>query len=219
MVERYLPGREVAVDGLVVHGEVRPLAVFEKPDPGDGPFFAETVLLQPARLSSDEYRDVLALTARVVAAVGLTDGPVHVEHRIDESGRVWFLELAPRSIGGLCSRALRPDGEPLEQLLVRAALGRALPTRLDLDGPATGVHMLAVPRPGVLEEVKGTDRAAAVSGITGVEVTMGPGAELVPLPEGDRYVGFVFAEAPASDDVEQALAAAVAELEVRVAPG
>lgn len=216
LVERYVQGREVAVDALVVDGEVRPIAVFDKPDPGEGPFFPETLLVRPGRVSAVEREKLLVLVERAVRAVGLTEGPVHVEARIDDDGSVWFLELAPRSIGGLCGRTLHPGGTSLERVVVMAALGRPLPSSLEAEGPATGVYMLPVSRAGTLTAVTGTEQAAAVPGITGVDITVGPGAELVPLPEGDRYLGFVFAEGDGPEQVEASLRQAADELIVSV---
>ena len=191
------------MDALIVDGEMRPVAVFDKPDAGSGPFFDETLLVQPARLSTAERNELLALVdGSGGQAVGLTHGPVHVEARIDTKGRAWFLELAPRSIGGLCSRALRHLPAPLEQLIVAAALGRVLPDSVAAVGPATGVYMIPVPGRGVLEGVTGLDRAASTVGITGIEITVGVGSTVVPLPDGDRYVGFLFAEGDEPGDVE-----------------
>lgn len=218
LVERYVSGREVAVDALVVDGEVRPIAVFDKPDPGDGPFFAETLLVRPGRMSAGERDGLFELVAGAVEAIGLTDGPVHVEARVDGDGLPWFLELAPRSIGGLCSRMVHPGGMPLEELILGAALGRPLPTNLECDGPATGVYMIPVPRAGRLESVAGVEQASAVPGITGVDITAGPGSELVPLPEGDRYLGFVFAEGDGPDRVEASLRGAADALVISVSP-
>lgn len=216
LVERYVGGREVAVDALVVGGRVRPIAVFDKPDAGGGPFFAETLLVRPGRLSAAERAAVADLVDRAVDAVGLVDGPVHVEARVGGDGAVRFLELAPRSIGGLCARMLRPAGVALERVLLTAALGRPLPAALDAEGPASGVYMIPVPRPGVLEEVGGVEAAGAIPGITGVELSVGPGTTVVPVPEAGGYVGFVFAEGDGPDDVEASLRSAARELVVSV---
>jgi len=218
LVESYVPGIEVALEGLMHHGALWPLALFDKPDPLEGPFFEETIYMTPSRLDPALQREILATTARAAAALGLSHGPIHAELRID-GARVWPLEIAPRSIGGLCSRALRfESGRTLEDVLLLHALGR-------LDGPpgreraAAGVMMIPIPRSGVLREVRGADAARAVVGIEDVTITITPGERLVPLPEGARYLGFIFARAESPAEVEAALRAAHRMLEYDIEAG
>jgi biotin carboxylase len=216
LVEGYVPGTEVAVDALVVDGEPRPLALFDKPDTGVGPFFAETLLVRPARLDEDARRDLLELTADAVEAIGLTAGAVHLEARIDHDGRPWFIELAPRSIGGRCADLIRPRGRRLEEAVIEAALGRPLPSQLEARGPASGVSMIPVPAAGALSGVTGVEAAEAVAGVTGVDICMAPGTEVTPLPDVASYVAFVFATGAGPDEVESALRRATEVLEVTV---
>jgi biotin carboxylase len=216
LVEEYLPGDEVAVEGLL-RGEqqLEILAVFDKPDPLVGPYFEETIYVTPSRLPDELQQRVALLTWRATRAIGLTDGPIHAELRID-GDRVSVIEVAARSIGGLCARTLRfGAGIALEELILRHALG--LPTdELERERSASGVMMLPIPRAGVLEQVHGQDAARAVPGITGLEITVPRGRRVVPLPEGDRYLGFLFARADTPEQVEAALRAGYAALDVEL---
>lgn len=209
LVEEYAAGTEVAVEGLLRGGQLQVIAVFDKPDTPTGPTFPETLLISPARLAPEVLDRVVDVAERAVAAVGLVEGPVHVECKVD-GAQVWFLELAARTLGGLCSRALGHGGVSLEELVIRHALGSPLPTRPPSD--ATGVLMLPVPNTGRLNSVQGVEAARAVSGITEVTITIGPGDWVEALPEGDRYLGFVFARAGTPDQVEAALREAWATL-------
>jgi biotin carboxylase len=217
LVERYVHGAEVAVEGLLRSGRLEPLAVFDKPDPLEGPFFEETLLVTPSRLAPATQREVERTVAAAAAALGLREGPVHAELRVRPGGEAVVLELAARTIGGLCARTLRFGlGLSLEELVLRHALG------LPLDGlvrerAAAGVMMLPIPEEGVLEEVAGRERALAVPGIAGLELSIRPGRPVRPLPEGDRYLGFLFARGERPDEVERALRTAHAELDVRIA--
>jgi biotin carboxylase len=216
LVERFVPGAEVAVDGLLVDGALHVLATFDKPDAPSGPVFPETLLISPARLPPDERDQVIDVVTRAAAAIGLTEGPIHAECRIG-GGRVAFLELAARSIGGLCSRSVRVAGLRLEDLVLRHALRLPLPVPPEHATGAAGVLMLPVPRAGRLVSVRGAERARSIDGIVDVVVTVGPDEEVVPLPDGDRYVGFVFARAPDPDTCELTLRRAWDALDVEVA--
>jgi biotin carboxylase len=215
LVEGYLPGPELSIDGVLNDGDLTVTAVFDKPGMPDGPTFEETLLVSPSRLAAGTLAAAVRTAADAARALGLVTGPVHAELRICDRGPA-MLELAPRSIGGLCSRALRfPGGASLEEIVLANALGRPVPAAA---GPArpSGVFMLPVPRPGILRAVEGRDGALAVPGVTGLTITIPPGQRVRPLPDGDRYLGFVFAEADTPAGVEQALTAAVARLRVVV---
>jgi biotin carboxylase len=215
LVEQYVPGAEVAVEGILRDGVLEVLAVFDKPDPLVGPYFEETIYVTPSRLGDATLARVHAVTDRACAAIGLVEGPVHAEVRIDGE-RVWVLEVAARSIGGLCARALRfGAGIALEELILRHALGMPL-DGLAREPAASGVMMLPIPRAGVLRAVDHQDDARAVPGVTGLEITVPRGRRVVPLPEGDRYLGFVFARGATPADVEASLRAAHAALEIRI---
>jgi biotin carboxylase len=217
LVEGFIPGAEVALEGLLDAGRLHGLALFDKPDPLDGPFFEETLYVTPSRLPGAVQAAIREATARAAAALGLREGPVHAELRVNDAGP-WLLELAPRSIGGLCSRTLRfGTGLTLEELILRHALRLDLAS-LERERRPAGVLMLPVPAAGTLRAVGGEEAARAVPGVEDVAVTVHLGQTLVPLPEGDRYLGFVFARADTPDAVEAALREAGRRLAFDIAP-
>jgi len=217
LIEAYMPGCEVAVEGIVVGGELQTLAVLDKPDAMEGPFFEETILVTPSRLPDSVQREIVSCVQRSVASLGLDDGPVHAELRVDGE-RASLLEIAPRSIGGRCSTILRFDPEAtLEELILRNALGMPIHEYSRVPG-AGGVMMLPIPEAGVLREVSGSEAALAIPGIEGLEITIPVGQKVVPLPEGDRYLGFLFARAATPGQVETALRAAYGRLDVKIEP-
>ncbi|HYS17352.1 MAG TPA: ATP-grasp domain-containing protein [Candidatus Binatia bacterium] len=215
LVEEFIPGREVALEGLLVGGTLHVLALFDKPDPLEGPFFEETIYVTPSRRPETEQARIAAVTRDACSALGLTEGPIHAELRENDRGP-FVLEVAARSIGGLCSRTLRfGTGLSLEELILSHALGRPLQS-LERERRAAGVMMIPIPRAGRLIGVGGTADAAAVDGIEEVAITMHPGQEVVPLPEGWQYLGFIFARAETPAAVEHALRRAHARLHVDI---
>jgi biotin carboxylase len=205
LVERYIPGGEVAVEGLLTRGKLRILGVFDKPDPLEGPYFEETLYVMPSRLPDEMYDRLLNCAERTVHALGLTHGPVHAEFRINDQGP-WVLEAAPRPIGGLCARALRFGSKRvlLEELLVRHALGMQ-GTDLDREDDASGVMMIPIPKSGVLEKVEGEEQARATPAIDDLQITARLHDALAAWPEGSSYLGFIFAHAKTPAEVEAAL--------------
>jgi len=219
LVERFVPGVEVALEGLLTDGTLRTLALFDKPDPLDGPFFEETIYVTPSRLPEDVQAAISARTAEAAAAIGLRHGPVHAELRIDlEHGEIWTIELAGRSIGGLCSSVLEfGTGVNLEELILRHAAGMALGST-ERGPDAAGVMMIPIPRRGILRCVDGIESALAVAGITGVEITAPLNQPIVPLPEGESYLGFIFARAESPALAEAALRESHTRLTFRIDP-
>ncbi len=221
LVEDFIPGSEHALEGLLGGGELRVLALFDKPDPLDGPYFEESIYLTPSRLSQSAQQRIAACTQRAASALGLAEGPVHAELRWNERGP-WLIELAARPIGGRCSGALRFESrEPgngkreamsLEEIVIRHALGMDLPP-LVRERQASGVMMIPVPGAGVLRDVRGVDAARAVPLVEDVTITAHPGQTLVPWPEGSRYPGFIFARGETPEAVDAALRAAHHRLE------
>ena len=215
VVEDYLPGREVAVEAIMTEGELLPLAIFDKPDELTGPFFEETLYVTPSRLSAAAQADILDVTARAARALGLTHGPIHAELRTD-GDRSAVVELAARSIGGLCSRVFTLVAGPLEDVLLAHAAGLPLPA--PAGGGAAGVMMIPIPRSGVLRSVEGVDEARRVPGVDGVTVSLHPGEAIRALPEGASYLGFIFASGALPEAVEASLREAHAALRFTWAP-
>jgi hypothetical protein len=206
----------VALEGILDNGRLTPLALFDKPDPLDGPFFEETIYTTPSRLPQAVQQNIFDCTAAAAQALGLRTGPVHAELRVNDKG-AWLIEVAGRSIGGLCSQTLRfgVDGS-LEELIVRQACG------LDLDirpsNHASGVMMIPIPQAGLLKEVNGVEKAQSLPLIEGIEITAHLNNTLIPLPEGDSYLGFIFARGETPELVEAALRQAHSHLHFEIAP-
>jgi ATP-grasp domain-containing protein/L-aminoacid ligase-like protein len=222
LVEGYIPGREVAVEGLLTGGALRALAIFDKPDPLEGPYFEETIYVTPSRLPDAEQLVIEKCTRDAARALGLSQGPIHSEFRINELG-VWPLEVAPRPIGGLCARALRfspsVEGEPigLEELLLRHAL-EFTGTNVKREELASGVMMIPVPKSGVLDAVTGEGAARSVPGITELLITARLHDYIAAWPEGSSYLGFLFARGNSPAEVEQAIRRAHEKLVFTITP-
>ncbi len=204
LVEGYVEGDEVALEGLLADDQLHVLAVFDKPDPLVGPFFEETIYVTPSVLPGPALAALRETAARAGKALGLERGPLHLEARINPEG-VWVIDVAARSIGGLCGRALRfAGGSSLEELILRHALGLPIgsPQR---EETASGVMMLPIPRAGVLKSVAGVEAARSLAGIDDVVISIPVGSPVEPPPEGNRYLGFVFARAERRDVVVELL--------------
>lgn len=223
LVESFIPGFEVALEGLLDGGQLHVLALFDKPDPLDGPFFEETIYVTPSRLPAGTQQAIAACAAQAAAALGLRQGPVHAELRVNAAGP-WLVEVAGRSIGGLCSRILRfgvdeaaGEGASLEALILRQAAGLPLPP-LNREAAARGVMMIPIPAGGLLRRVAGLAEAKALPGIDDVEITAPLNNLLRPLPEGDSYLGFIFARGDSPGRVEAALRQAHQQLDFTIEP-
>ena len=212
-VESFIEGKEYALEGVLTDGRLRTLAVFEKPDPLDGPFFEETIYITPPQAPQSA---LVAATEKAIRALGLTRGPVHAELRCD--GReAWVLEVAARPIGGLCAKALRfRGGMTLEELLLRHAAGEDV-SRIEREEGASGVMMIPIDQGGVYEGVEGLETALLTPGVEEIDITAKVGQKLEPLPEGASYLGFIFSRGSAPADVERSLREALAKLRFQVA--
>jgi len=218
LIEDFIPGAEVALEGLLDRGRFRVLALFDKPDPLDGPYFEESIYLTPSRLPQATQNAILTCAEQVAKALGLSEGPVHAEFRVNFDSP-WVLEMAPRPIGGLCSRTLRfgPERILLEDLLVRHAMG--LPgADMTRESLPAGVMMIPVPASGILESIEGVERAAAVAGVDEVQITARLHDFIAAWPDGSTYLGFIFARAETVEEVEAALRHAHRELRFAITP-
>ncbi|MGP0074595.1 MAG: ATP-grasp domain-containing protein [Bryobacteraceae bacterium] len=216
-VESFIEGREFALEGMLTNGRLRVLALFDKPDPLDGPFFEETIYVTPSRENPATQQAIVETTESAVRALGLTHGPIHAEMRVNRRG-VWMLEVAARPIGGLCARVL----PGLEELILRHGAGGdagdiAMPTPAAGVAPAAGVMMIPIPREGIYVDVEGLDQARSEPGIEDVIVTAKQGQKLIPLPEGASYLGFIFARGETPDAAERALRTSHSKLRFEIA--
>lgn len=220
-IEDYIPGVEYAVEAVLDHGTFHTLAIFDKPDPLDGPFFEETIYVTPSRATLPTQHQIEIAVAGAARALGLHHGPVHAECRVNVRG-VYVLEVGARPIGGLCAKALRftrsgRDPIGLEELLLRHALGRSL-SGWQREAAASAVMMIPIPRGGVYRRVEGVDEARAIDGIDEVRITAKPDQQLQPLPEGSSYLGFIFARAATPEAAEHAVRSAHACLRFTIDP-
>jgi hypothetical protein len=210
-VESFVEGREFALEGILIHGRLQVLALFDKPDPLDGPYFEETIYITPSRESAETQREIIRTSESAIKALGLTHGPIHAEMRVNSRG-VWMLEVAARPIGGLCARVL----PGLENLILRHAAGEDV-AGIETPAPAAGVMMIPIPREGIYVAVEGLDVVRATPSIEDVLITAKQGQKLVPLPEGNSYLGFIFARGDSPGGVEQALRDSHAKLRFEIA--
>ena len=214
VIETFIPGLEYALEGALEQGELKILALFDKPDPLDGPYFEETLYVTPSRLADEAQNRIRSEVARACRLAGLRTGPVHAEVRVNDRG-VWILEVAARSIGGLCGRVLKHSlGMSLEELILRSLVAAPIsaagkePVSIAGQGEAAAVMMIPIPRRGIYAGLLGLTDAQSVPGVTGVTITAEPGQTIVPPPEGASYLGFMFARAASPADAEDALRAA-----------
>ncbi len=211
IVETFIPGSEHALEGLLQDGQLRTLALIDKPDPLDGPYFEETVYLTPSRLPARAQDEIAQAVQRACSLAGLASGPIHAEMRVNAQG-VWLLEIAARSIGGLCGRMLQHAlGMNLEELILRQALGLTLPEVRQPE--SSGVMMIPIPQDGIYRGVRGLEQGQAVAGISGIQITAAPGQLIAAPPEGAGYLGFIFARGVSPDAVEASLRQAHQRLE------
>jgi biotin carboxylase len=223
-VEEYIPGREYAVEAVIDNGRLRPLAIFDKPDLLEGPFFEETIYVTPSRATAATQRQIVNAVADAASALGLHHGPIHAECRVNDRG-VYVLEVAARPIGGLCARALRfeaADGSDIrvigfEEFLLRYALGETM-APWQREQAASAVMMIPIPRSGVFRRVEGVELATEVDGVDAVQITAKADQQLLALPEGASYLGFIFARAATTDAAERAVRDAHARLRFTIDP-
>ncbi len=210
-VEEFIEGREFALEGILTNRRLRVLAIFDKPDLLDGPYFEETIYLTPSREDPAAQQKIIRTTEAAIQALGLTHGPVHAEMRVNARG-VWMLEVAARPIGGLCARVL----PGLEDLILRHAAGEDV-SSIVMPPDAAGVMMIPIPREGIYVAVEGLDQARATPAVEDIVITAKQGQKLIPLPEGNSYLGFIFARGDSSDIVEEALRMSHARLRFETA--
>jgi len=204
MIETFIPGDEVAVEGIFTEGKLKILAIFDKPDPLNGPYFEETIYVTPSRHPQEIQQQLKNTIVQASQTMGIKHGAVHAELRINQDG-VWLIEIAARSIGGLCSKTLRFDGDiTLEELILRHAIGEKI-ERLNREKQAAGVMMIPISKLGILKGILGLEQAESVKGIEEIKITIPISQKVVPLPEGNKYLGFIFARSERPEEVEETL--------------
>lgn len=221
LVEGFIAGQEFAVEGVMTAGVLQTFAIFDKPDPLDGPFFEETIYVTPSSLDRTTQDAIIAQVARAASAIGLMHGPVHAECRVT-SDAIYILEIAARPIGGLCSKMLRFDGidglaaASLEDVLLRHAVGQSTST-IVRESQAAGVMMIPIPQKGTFKRVRGIEHALSVPGVEEIQITAKVDQLLEPLPEAASYLGFIFARSADPTEIVDVLKTAHAELQFDVA--
>ncbi len=215
LAESYIDGFEIAIEGFLENGWLTTLAIFDKPDPLTGPYFEETIYVTPSKLNHQQRVLANEQINKACQAYGLTTGPIHAELRIDRSN-AWILEVAARTIGGDCARSLDADGFNLEELVISLGIGKKYDIELSVE--ARGVMMIPISKRGILRRIEGLSEALKVRHIENIEISTRSGNELIPLPEGNQYPGFIFARAKTSDEVVTALREAHEKLDFVVSP-
>ncbi|MFQ5675169.1 MAG: ATP-grasp domain-containing protein [bacterium] len=217
MLEDFVAGDEVAVEGIFTRGQLKILAIFDKPDPLDGPFFEETIYVTPSRQPERTRNEMAKTILKASRAMGIRHGAVHAELRINREG-IWLIEIAARSIGGLCAKTLRFDGDvSLEELILRHAIGENI-DNLERETSAAGVMMIPIPKAGTLQAIYGLEEARTIQHVEEINITIPISQPVVPLPEGNKYLGFIFARAARPEDVEVALRKSHQVLDFRIEP-
>ena len=221
LIEEYIEGEEVALEGVMINGKLNTLALFDKPDPLEGPYFEETIYVTPSRKSEEIKYLIKNMAEQAANAIGLNEGPIHIELRITPKREnanhrgPCVIEIAARSIGGLCSRSLKfGDGLTLEDIILNHALG--IPILPDREKISSGVMMIPIPKAGVLERIDGILEAQAIKGVNDLKITIPIGSKVLPLPEGNKYLGFIFAKAKTPNLVEQILRKAFSKLSFKI---
>tara|TARA_A100001037_G_C15146585_1_gene636588 strand:+ start:2080 stop:3321 length:1242 start_codon:yes stop_codon:yes gene_type:complete len=216
LVEDYIDGIEVAVEGLIVNREFVPLTIFDKPEPLKGPFFEETIYVTPSKLSQSIQKKILKETKNASNAIQLTNGPIHAELRIDSNDNPWIIDIASRTIGGKCSRVIKfLDEISLESIILSHIMGEKIPKIVPMSS-SSGVMMIPIPKSGILKEVKGKEEGLKIKGIEEIEITIPLGEKIVQLPEGDRYLGFIFATSDEQENTIKTLKEAHGKMEFTI---
>jgi biotin carboxylase len=222
LVEQYIPGVEIAIEGILIDGELKLLAIFDKPDPLEGPFFEETIYVTPSRLSSQQQSAIEVAAVQAIRALGLSHGPVHAEFRINDHG-IWPIEVAPRPIDGMCASSLafvsaqQAEVITLEALILRHAIGEEI-FDWRRESQASAVMMIPVPSSGIFQQADGIAEAKRVRNVTDVQITARLHDTIQAWPEGSSYLGFIFAKAASPSAAEQALRTSHSQLKFHIHP-
>ena len=210
LIEEYIDGIEIAYEGYLYRGELHTITIFDKPDPLVGPYFEETIYVTPSALEVDLQLKIKSVLQDACNAYGLSTGAVHAECRIDQDKKIWILEIASRTIGGDCARILDNENFGIEELAIMLAIEQ--PVEANMPDQARGVMMIPIREHGLLKRVEGLLDANRVEGIDKIDIIISEGHELVPLPEGNQYLGYIFATADTAEKATAAIREAYAHL-------
>ncbi len=216
LIEAYIDGIEIAYEGYLDNGKLHTITVFDKPDPLVGPYFEETIYVTPSSLNDKLLAKLEDILQKACDAYQLRTGPVHAECRIDRDNNIWILEIASRTIGGDCARVLDSENFNIEELAILLATGQ--PVSVSQPDYARGVMMIPVRQKGLLKRVEGLLAARNTEHIDKVDIIIRQGHELIPLPEGNQYLGYIFAHAETTDKVVAAIRQAYAQLNFVTSP-
>jgi carbamoylphosphate synthase large subunit len=216
LIEDYIDGIEIAYEGFLYQGELNTITIFDKPDPLVGPYFEETIYVTPSALSQALQKTLKDVLQKACDAYGLTTGAIHAECRIDMDNNIWILEIASRTIGGDCARILDNDNFGIEELAILLAINQ--PVEAVLPDIARGVMMIPIKQKGLLKRVEGLLQANKVDHIDKIDIIISEGHELIPLPEGNQYLGYIFAHADSKEKVTAAIREAYAQLKFVTTP-
>lgn len=203
LIEAYIDGIEIAYEGYLQNKKLNTITIFDKPDQLTGPYFAETIYVTPSSLDNDLQLAIKMEIEKSCKAYGLVTGSIHAECRIDKNNKVWILEIASRTIGGDCARILDNNNYSLEEMAILLSIGKNI--TIKKSKKARAVMMIPIKQKGLLKRVEGLSLANKVKHIDSIDIIINQGHELIPLPEGNQYLGYIFSSADTSEKATEAI--------------
>ncbi len=208
VIEEYIDGKEYALEGTIINSELKKIVIFDKPVEYKHPYFEESIYITPSELSSEAEKRVVSIVDKACKKIGLEDGPVHVEFKINEN-QIFIIEINPRMIGGLCSRCLSFGlfKVSLEEIILHAFMNNEL-KNIELLNNYVGVLMIPTPKSGKFISIN-KEELENIPNISNVEITVPEGSDLLEPPYGDKYLGFAFSQGIDKKTVNESLLTAM----------
>ena len=208
VIEEYIDGKEYALEGTIINSELKKIVIFDKPVEYKHPYFEESIYITPSELSSEAEKRVVSIVDKACKKIGLEDGPVHVEFKINEN-QIFIIEINPRMIGGLCSRCLSFGlfKVSLEEIILHAFMNNEL-KNIELLNNYVGVLMIPTPKSGKFISINKKE-LENIQNISNVEITVPEGSDLLEPPYGDKYLGFAFSQGIDKKTVNESLLTAM----------
>ena len=208
VIEEYIDGKEYALEGTIINSELKKIVIFDKPVEYKHPYFEESIYITPSELSSEAEKRVVSIVDKACKKIGLEDGPVHVEFKINEN-QIFIIEINPRMIGGLCSRCLSFGlfKVSLEEIILHAFMNNEL-KNIELLNNYVGVLMIPTPKSGKFISIN-KEELEKIPNISNVEITVPEGSDLLEPPYGDKYLGFAFSQGIDKKTVNESLLTAM----------